>query len=285
MRVLKERMKKLPIHPSFILLFLWFAATRNIEAFFIFVSVVLTHELGHYMVAKRLGYKLDAFFLAPYGVSLNYKEKTFDSRDELKIAFAGPAVNLTLAMLAVGVWWLFPASYHYTQTFVTQSVMLALFNLIPAYPLDGGRIFVATMSERLSRKKAIRLISIANVVFTIVFIVLFIISCTVDFNPTFALAAVFMLAGLMQTRFESRYEMFNLYKKKVKDFSRPLSMVVNSQTTLGALVKHIQINKFTLFYVVGEGRTRIVDEGTVLNWALLFPLNITLAEILNKKTA
>lgn len=69
MRLLKCR-KKLPIHPSFLILFAWFICTRQIEAFFIFVFVVLAHEFGHYFVAKKLGYKLDAFFLAPYGVSL-----------------------------------------------------------------------------------------------------------------------------------------------------------------------------------------------------------------------
>ncbi|MCM1324923.1 MAG: site-2 protease family protein, partial [Acetobacter sp.] len=262
MRVLNKRLRRLPIHPSFILLFLWFVCTGNFQAFFIFVSVVLTHELGHYMVAKHLGYKLDAFFLAPYGVSLNYKEKAFNSSDEIKIALAGPAVNLTLAMLAIGVWWLFPVTYNYTQVFVEQSVMLALFNLIPAYPLDGGRLFVATVSERFSRKLAVKIISIANIVFTFIFIVLFIVSCAVNFNPIFALAAVFMLSGLMQTKYEARYEMVNLYKKQVKDFSHPLSLVVGSHATLASLVKHIQINKFTLFYIVGEGRTRIVDEGT-----------------------
>lgn len=285
MRVLKRRIKKPPLHPSFILLFLWFVCTGNFEAFFIFVSVVLTHELGHYYVAKRLGYKLDAFFLAPYGVSLNYKEKTFDSRDEIMIALAGPVVNLTLAMLAVGLWWLFPETYHYTNVFVSQSVMLALFNLIPAYPLDGGRFFVAVMNERLPRKKAVKIISIANVFFSIVFIVLFIVSCTFNFNPTFALAAVFMLAGLLQTRFEARYEVMNLYKKKIKNFSRSLSLVVGEEVTLGGLLKHIQVNKFTVFYVVCEGRTRIVDESTVLNWTLRYPLSTPIGEIINKKTA
>lgn len=275
-------LKKIPIHPSFLLLFLWFVFTRNFQAFIIFITVVLTHEFGHYFVAKKLGYKLDSFFLAPYGVSLNYKEKTFESRDEILIALAGPFVNFVLSLIAVSLWWIFPESYCYTETFVLQSTMLALFNLIPAYPLDGGRIFIGAVNQLLPRKKAIKLLTISNISFSIIFLLLFIVSCLIDFNPTFALASCFMISGVLQTKFESKYEVMNMFKKKIKNFSRPLNLVVGEDVTLNALVKHIEANKFTIFYVVGEGRTRVLDEKILLSWTLKFPLTTRVGEILKK---
>ncbi len=275
MRVLK----KIPIHPSFLLLFLWFIITTNINGFFIFVGVVLTHELGHYFVAKRLGYKLDSFFLAPYGVSLNYKDKTFDSRDEIKIAFAGPVVNLVLAIIAVSLWWIFPETYILTEEFVNQSIMLALFNLIPAYPMDGGRIFIGLMNNKLSRKKSVKLTMIFNIMFSIIFFVLFAGSCFIDFNPTFALAGCFMLLGVVQSKFESKYEKLNLFKKKVKNFSRINTLAVKSTSTLGEVLKRIELNKHTVFYIIGENKTKFIDEKTIISWSMIYPYNTQIDRI------
>ncbi len=273
-------LKKFPIHPSFLLLFLWFVITRNLGGFFIFLGVVLTHEFGHYFVAKRLGYKLDAFFIAPYGVSLNYKEKTFESSDEVKIALAGPMVNLFLALTAVSLWWIFPEIYSYTEIFVQQSVFLALFNLIPAYPLDGGRLVLGFMTGRCPRKKVIKILLISNLIFSLLFFILFVVSCVVNFNPTFALASCFMLGGILQTRFESKYEKMSIFKKKIKSFSKPYMLVVNTSATLGELLKHVEPNKYTVFYVVCEQSTKIIDEKTLLRWSLVYPYNIALNEIL-----
>ena len=135
-RKLKNR-----IHFSFLLLFLWFMLTRNVFSFFIFVAVVLSHEFGHYYVAKKLGYKLSNFVIAPYGVCLNYKEKYFSHKDEILIAIAGPLVNVILSIICTALWWVFPEFYGFSYDFVMQSLMLGLFNLLTFYPHDGGRIF------------------------------------------------------------------------------------------------------------------------------------------------
>ena len=171
----------MPIHPSFILLFLWFIFTRNIFSFLLFCAVVLTHELGHYYTAKRLGYKLDSFFIAPFGVSLNYKESIFESKDELKIAFSGPLVNFILSLITISLWWIFPEIYHYTYEFVFQSIMLGLFNLLPCYPLDGGRVLVGVISQYHPRKTAIKISMVLNILFSSILFSLFIVSCFINF--------------------------------------------------------------------------------------------------------
>lgn len=283
MRNLRQNRKsKGGIHPSFLLLFLWFCITGNFYAFFIFVTVVLTHEFGHFLVAKKLGYKLDSFFLAPYGVSLNYRENTFENSDEIKIALAGPLVNLIFAFLCVGLWWIFPVSYNYSSIFVQQSFMLALFNLLPAYPMDGGRVLLASIGKFMTREKALKMIVILNLVFSLFFIALFIYSCTVNYNPTFALAAVFLLSGVVQSRFEGKYKIASLLKKNNKDFTRPLILYINSTVTLGKTLKTIQQNRYTIFYVNFDNKkTKILDENLILNLALKFPLSYTFNDIFN----
>ena len=126
-------LKKIPIHPTFLLLFVWFVIVGAIAQFFILFVVVLFHELGHFIVAKKLGYKLSSFYLAPYGVALNYKDGKFLPYDETKIALAGPITNLGLSFLFVGLWWLFPSLYSFTYEMAAFSLFLAIFNLLPAY--------------------------------------------------------------------------------------------------------------------------------------------------------
>lgn len=272
--------KKLPVHPSFLLLLGWFILMRDLAGFFIFVGVVITHELGHYFVAKKLGYRLDSFFLAPYGVSLNYTESVFEAGDEVKIAIAGPLVNFSLSFVAIALWWIFPATYSFTYTFVTQSFLLGLFNLLPCYPLDGGRIVVGLLSGKMERKKSVALVTTLNFVFSFLGFVCFVISCIVSFNPTFALATCFLLAGAVQGKREGRYALATVFKKKNKNFSKPLVLTVNSSVTLGEVFKKIQTNKFTVFFCIFQnGKVKILDEQILLKLALIFPYTSTLEEI------
>lgn len=249
-----------------------------------FAFVVLAHELGHYFCARKLGYKLDSFFLAPYGVSLNYKEAAFDSSDEIKIALAGPLVNIFFSILAVAFFWIYPESYCFTITFVEESLILGLFNLLPCYPLDGGRILAGLLSGKMPRKKAINIVVILNYIFSGMFIMTFVISCFISFNPTFALAGCFLLMGVVQTSYEGRYKLMALFKKKTKNFSKPISYAVNSSVTLGELIKHIEVNKFTIFYILfSDGKTKIIDEKIVIKLSLEHSLSMTLEKIYSNR--
>lgn len=277
-------LKKFPLHPTFLLLLLWFLLAGRFPQFLIFSLVVCSHEFGHFIVAKKLGYQLNSFFLAPYGVSLNYEEKVFEPIDEIKIALAGPCTNFILSLFIVGLWWIFPISYAYSHVFVEQSVMLGLFNLLPAYPMDGGRMCVGFFNDRMPRKKAVKVTRIFNLIFSACFFLLFIFSCFQDFNPTFALAACFMLGGLMQSNFESKYEAMNIFKKKVKNYTKVSSFVIHSSETIGQVLKHIQTNKYVVFYVLfADGKTRTIDENTLLKLTLKHAYHETLEFALNKQ--
>lgn len=275
--------KKFPLHPSFLLLFLWFLITQNLPAFLLFISVVLSHEYGHYFVAKRLGYKLDSFFLAPYGACLNYKEKAFEYKDEIKIALAGPLVNLILCLLTIAVWWIFPSSYNYTLEFVSQSFSLALFNLLPCYPLDGGRVFVGLISKFKPRKWAIKLTQILNLIFSAILLILFGISCFFDFNPTFCLCGCFLLFGIFESKNESKYQPSFIYKKRTKNFSKPFLICVKGDVSIAETLKHIESNRFTIFVVLlGNNSTRFIDEQKVKLLSLQYPAYFTFDDILIK---
>ncbi len=274
--------KKFPIHPSFFLLFLYLVVCNGIESFFIFVFVVLIHEFAHAWTAKRLGYKLDNFFLTPYGASLNYKEKTFDSKDEIYISLAGPLINIILGIAMASLWWIFPEIYNYTSTIVNQSFLFAIFNLLPCYPLDGGRIFLNLFSQNVDRKKIVKILIMFNIFFSAIFFILFIISCINDFNPTFVLAGIFMILGLVEGNTKSKYKLISSFTKKTKNFSKVRILFINQTTPLLKVIKKIDNGKFTLFAVDNGEKIIFLDEKKVLSLALVFPVTLPIEKVLDQ---
>ena len=255
-------LKKIPIHPSFYLVFIWFAVTGQTLLFFILIFCLLVHEMGHYIVAKKLKYKLSSFYLAPYGVALNYKDSKFLGKD------------------IVANWWIFPETYFYTYEFVDLSMGLALFNLLPAYPLDGGRVVVAFLSEKISRKKAFKIVRIINILFCLIFAVCFVVTCFVDYNPTFALMIVFLLGGMMESKMEGEYQLADIFKKKIKNFSAVKFFAVNEKTSLGELMRGIDGAKLTIYCLVLEnGKTVILTEKKVLSLCMKHPITTKLNQL------
>ena len=133
----------------------------------LFVCVLL-HELGHSVVAQRLGIEVPDITLLPIGGLARLKNLPEKPFDEVKIAVAGPLVNVVLAPIFFVVAYLIGADFTtypnlYTgvdsagQFFFTLgviNVVLAVFNLIPAFPLDGGRVLRGLLATRLGPVRA-----------------------------------------------------------------------------------------------------------------------------------
>lgn len=278
-------LKKIPIHPTFFLLLLWFVISGKTLEFLIFFLVLLIHELGHFTVARKVGYKLNHFYLAPYGVALNYRDNSFESGDEIKIALAGPAFNLISSLLITSLWWVCPVIYPFSYMFVSQSLFLAIFNLLPAFPLDGGRVFINLFPSQVSRKKMLKFAVINNFALAIVFIICFIITCFYDCNVTLALAAFFLLSGVVDTKSQCKYEASYFFKKQVKEFAKVRVLYVSSACSIHDLLKKIDRNHYTIFYLAdAKGKGRFISEKLVLDWSLYFPLTFTLSQITSQKT-
>ncbi len=122
----------------------------------LFVSVLL-HELGHAVVAMREGVGVEQITLWILGGLAMLKGITRDPRSEAKIAIAGPVVSMALGVIPLAVFAIvdlgpfvtFPALY-----LGYLNVTLAIFNMLPAFPLDGGRVLRAMLGFRMSFAKA-----------------------------------------------------------------------------------------------------------------------------------
>jgi len=134
----------------------------------VFFCVVL-HEYGHALMARRYGIGTHDIILSPIGGIARLDSIPSDPKGELMIAIAGPLVNLAIALFIVGGLYLFklgivlPDADGFTiltnpvgfaHLILLVNVVLFLFNLIPAFPMDGGRILRALLSFKMDRLKA-----------------------------------------------------------------------------------------------------------------------------------
>ena len=127
----------------------------------LFASVAL-HELGHSLVAIKKGCRVRDILLLPIGGVAQLDALPTRPRDEFQIAVAGPAVSLALAVafwFAARMALIFHAVHPAVvlATLAGINLMLVLFNLLPSFPMDGGRIFRAWITPKLGRLNATRI--------------------------------------------------------------------------------------------------------------------------------
>jgi Zn-dependent protease/CBS domain-containing protein len=129
----------------------------------VFTTVVL-HELGHALTARRFGVRTRDITLLPIGGISRLERMPDNPRQQLLIALSGPAVNLAIAFLLFGLLRLLDGQvgvdgFLFTGgPFIAQlmwiNVSLAVFNLLPGYPMDGGRTLRALLAMRMAPEQA-----------------------------------------------------------------------------------------------------------------------------------
>lgn len=154
------------INFSFLLLMgiflLWQGLPGVVLLVVVFLSVLL-HELGHALVARRFHVPILGIDLHFFGGAAKMGRMPSSPREEIFIAAAGPAVSFALAL--VGFLLLLVTRFQPLAYFAGINLVLGAFNLLPALPMDGGRIFRALLVRRLGRLRATTVaVTVARVV-------------------------------------------------------------------------------------------------------------------------
>ncbi len=199
---------KFTVHPLFFIFGLYFAATGKVFSFAAFTLCALLHELGHARAAEKCGYKLKRVTLMPYGAVISGDISGISYKDEIKVVCAGPFVNLALYIAIIALWWLFPTTYPYTELAATANLALFLINLIPAFPLDGGRLLLCTLSLKLKRKTAVLITKTTGIIFSCFLLGLFVYSCFTGVNFSLLFFASFIFAGAIHKNPNDGYVRF-----------------------------------------------------------------------------
>ena len=251
---------KFSIHPSFLLFAIILIYFKKGELLLTYVFVLIIHELSHAIVAKKLGYSINNIRLIPFGICLNINSKEIRPIDEIKIAVAGPLVNLLISFGLVCIWWFLPSIYNHTNLFCYANLITCLFNLIPAFPLDGGRVLFSVLKENFSLQKSIKICKIINVFVIVVLFALFIISCFFQTNFTYLLVMVCVFSGLINNKTQV-YSLINFsLQKKVGKILKVKNVCVSVDEKIFKVCKYIDSFSYIKIFLYEEKNKVIVKE-------------------------
>jgi Zn-dependent protease/CBS domain-containing protein len=225
---------KIFIHWTFFLLIFWIIAsniragnnTQQIMYSLVFIMTIffciVLHELGHALTAKRFNYKTKDIILLPIGGMARMEELPENPKQELLIAIAGPLVNVVIAVILYPFinWEAVKESMttafvlgknNFLFSLLSVNISLVLFNLIPAFPMDGGRMLRAILSMQMDRVKATAIAARTGQIFSVIFFIL-----GIFYNPFLILIALLIFITA-QAEHEDVASKFILHRYKVKD--------------------------------------------------------------------
>ena len=196
------------IHITFLLFLVWLGlvyyrqggaeAARQGTIFIVLIFLcVLLHELGHVFAARRYGVRTRDVTLWPFGGIASMERMPDKPSEELIVAVAGPAVNVAIAAVLIALLWphldpenlakLEDPGVSLAVKVAGANIMLVLFNMIPAFPMDGGRVLRALLAMRMGNARATELAATIGQGFAVLFGILGIL-----YNPMLIIIAAFI---------------------------------------------------------------------------------------------
>jgi Zn-dependent protease/CBS domain-containing protein len=258
------------VHATFLMLFAWIAASHAmagktgaelVSGLLLVIAVfaiVVAHELGHALAARRFGIGTRSIVLLPIGGVASLERMPEKPGQELIVAIAGPTVNVVLAavfgaiMLGMGhlpqLSGLSLVGGSIVQKLFFINVTLAVFNLIPAFPMDGGRVLRAALTYGMGRERAT--VAAAQLGQSIALVFGFI---GLFQNPMLVLVALFVWMGAQQeataVKVKSALHGVPVSSATITDY-----LTMSSTESLASAVDHILARAQHDFPVVDDGR-------------------------------
>ena len=192
-----------------------FYITGQLGEYAVILILAFVHELGHLLAGIILGMKPAKLELKPYGISISFKINPNDYNKkiakenllELKkaiVACAGPVTNLIIIIITLNL----RLNIFTSLLIIYSNILLIIFNLIPMYPLDGGRIVKSLIYLFLGKKKAEKYTN--NISFIFLIIVTFMGSVATFYFENMAIFLIIICLWLIYIKEDITY------KKKIK---------------------------------------------------------------------
>lgn len=253
----------LKVNPFFILLLaVAFVYGRLGEALLLF-AIVLWHESFHILMAKAYRLHVTDIELLPFG-GVTRLEALLQLNPELEwlVAIVGPISNGLLVFFAYGLMPYLDVDLKWFDFFVQANVGMAAFNLIPALPLDGGRVLRSLLAKGRGFKDATRVAAILGQVLSIVFVgfgaYLAFLGQLQGLMYVFAGVMLFLAARQEQKNASYIFMRYLTHKKQELRLKRVLvarEIVATVETSLGEVLQHVQPPCYHLIWILDlEGK-------------------------------
>lgn len=247
---------KFSVHFSF---FMLLAVAVLFNKFWLLLSYVIAmvlHELAHYFVAKQQFFQCTKMQLSAFGAVLYGDFSDAQGVAQSKIALAGPLCNLALALVSVAFWWITPESHGYTYVFCQANISMACVNLIPAYPLDGGKVLMGLLEKKLPKEKSIKIVRGLTVVISLSMFLVFVVAWFFyTYLFSLGLFAIFLFSGVFIKNDGKNYRRMSFslnYHKKIKVGMEKKTLVFFETTTFDKVIVRMQGSSLYCLEVVDK---------------------------------
>lgn len=247
------------------------AALAGVLLVLLVFGCVVLHELGHALMARRFGVSTRDITLYPIGGVARLQRIPEEPIQEFWIAVAGPAVNLLIATgLALVLWGtggsfgpdaLVQPRLHWLASLMWINLLLVGFNMLPAFPMDGGRVLRALLALRINYVRATQIAASIGQGMAVLFGLLGLIS----FNPILLFIALFVYVGAQQ---EAQQAMFRTLTQgiPVQQAMMTRFQVLHPEDSLGRAVEALLAGAEQDFPVVANGQVvGVLPRGALLH--------------------
>lgn len=218
-----------------------FYLTRQIETYAIIMILAILHELGHLVAGLLLGMKPEKIELMPLGVSISFKLNTKDynikirkaNRIEVKkiiVALAGPVTNIILIILTMYL----KVDIFLKLLIIYSNILIIAFNILPIYPLDGGRILKGILHIYFGLEKARKYSHQIAKIMTIVLTALASIAILYFENIAifFIIMYLWILIGKEERTYVQKEKLYETIRKVTKEVKNEKQIQNNIETAI-----------------------------------------------------
>ena len=263
-------MRKIPIsiHPLFIL-FLFVSLISGLGLFALsLLTAVIIHESSHALIAHHYGVKTKCLKLLPFGAQIEMDIAFMPKNQKILILLAGSFGNIIFALTLGALMWTFPSMFMVWESLILTNASIAILNLLPIYPLDGGKI-LHTLFGKSARKTS-------QIISTLFFITLLFFSILISFNSSLIIMSVTML--LMINLEFGQSELTSRFKSHTSN-SQIHSVAITSNTTLFATYKLISPRYFTQF-IISDKSNKILYENQLEDLLISHPYDTPIQNVI-----
>ncbi len=260
------------INVLFIPIGIFMCYLMGFAGFSAFLMTLFAHECAHAIAARAVGLRVSQMEVLPFGCAAKIESFGFLSGGkEIAVAVAGPFINIIIAA-AIWVYTDGKPTGDFTLALLQSNILLATINLLPALPLDGGRIVSVILSLAMRRSFAIKITGFLGIITSLAMLGFGgYVAYTGNFNLTPLIMGLFMLISAIKTLKNSAYSMLKSEAAKRDELARhPVdvhTVAAHEHHSLADVVSNFNARKYNIVHILGEDMRikRRMDESEILD--------------------